>query len=602
MKLNIDQTLQQGVAAHNTGDLQKAERAYRAILHSQPKHPDANHNLGLIATSTNKLDVALSLFKTALTVNPNIEQFWISYIDALVKNKQLKDAKQAIKKAAKQGFSAKKLQALLSQANDAEFHNALGIALKEQGKLEEAAASLTRAIALKPDFTEAHGNLGNTLQEMGRLDSAVACYEQVLALKPDSAEAYSNLGYTLQELGRLEEARTNCVKAITLKANFAAAHNNLGNALKGLGELDEAKASYRQAIALESGYAEAHYNLGVILQELGRLKEAEASYKKALAIKTVYVEALHNLSIVYNYMNDSEAEIFSLRNIGQIDPDNYGLIADVNLAICNFLDGNFEDSRKHIVSAIRIQEKTSLFYKNEKVYWGYLSKILDWHHRKDLVSKNEKSDKILYVLGESHCLSSHNLRIKNSGIDFFCMARLIKGCKQWHLGNASMNQYKHLFEGIFHALPKHSYVLLAIGEIDCRIDTGIIAHKRKFPEKQVRKIILNTIRNYLDYIVKNNSACQHNVIIQGVPCQNLDVRNYSDKDIGQLDEIIKIFNYELEMQSKKKGFSFLDTYQLTNNDDGLCNGHWHIDDHHLSPQGILEAWRRYGSEQSYEQL
>ena len=55
MKLNIDQTLQQGVAAHNTGDLQKAERAYRAILHSQPKHPDANHNLGLIATSVMKL-------------------------------------------------------------------------------------------------------------------------------------------------------------------------------------------------------------------------------------------------------------------------------------------------------------------------------------------------------------------------------------------------------------------------------------------------------------------------------------------------------------------------------------------------------------------
>ena len=99
MESSIEKTLQQGIAAHNAGNLQEAERAYRAILQSQPKHPDANHNLGLIAISANQIEAALPLFKTALDVNPNIEQFWISYIDALVKNKQPKDAKRAIKKA-----------------------------------------------------------------------------------------------------------------------------------------------------------------------------------------------------------------------------------------------------------------------------------------------------------------------------------------------------------------------------------------------------------------------------------------------------------------------------------------------------------------------
>ena len=41
MELTVDQALQQGVAAHNAGNLQEAERAYKAILQSQPKHPDA---------------------------------------------------------------------------------------------------------------------------------------------------------------------------------------------------------------------------------------------------------------------------------------------------------------------------------------------------------------------------------------------------------------------------------------------------------------------------------------------------------------------------------------------------------------------------------
>ena len=85
MELTIEEALQQGVAAHKEGKLQEAERLYRVILQSQPAHPDANHNLGLIVISVNQIEAALPLFKTALDVNPNIEQFWVSYIDALVK-------------------------------------------------------------------------------------------------------------------------------------------------------------------------------------------------------------------------------------------------------------------------------------------------------------------------------------------------------------------------------------------------------------------------------------------------------------------------------------------------------------------------------------
>ena len=48
MESTIGQLLQQGVTAHRDGKLQDAERIYRAILKSQPSHPDANHNLSLI--------------------------------------------------------------------------------------------------------------------------------------------------------------------------------------------------------------------------------------------------------------------------------------------------------------------------------------------------------------------------------------------------------------------------------------------------------------------------------------------------------------------------------------------------------------------------
>ena len=94
MELTIHQALQQGVAAHKEGRLQDAERFYRSILQVQSNHPDANHNLGVLAVSVGKPIEAIPLFKLALAANPQIEQFWLSYIDALIKLERFDDAKQ----------------------------------------------------------------------------------------------------------------------------------------------------------------------------------------------------------------------------------------------------------------------------------------------------------------------------------------------------------------------------------------------------------------------------------------------------------------------------------------------------------------------------
>ena len=112
MKLTIEQALQHGIAKHKQGKLQDAERLYQAILQSQPSHADANHNLGLIAVSLNKVALALPLFKTALEAFPEIEQFWLSYIDALIKENQLETAKSVLLEGRKEGFLGKEFDDL----------------------------------------------------------------------------------------------------------------------------------------------------------------------------------------------------------------------------------------------------------------------------------------------------------------------------------------------------------------------------------------------------------------------------------------------------------------------------------------------------------
>ena len=46
--------------------------------------------------SVNKVGEAIPLFKAALEANPKIEQFWLSYLDALIKDKKHDGARQVL--------------------------------------------------------------------------------------------------------------------------------------------------------------------------------------------------------------------------------------------------------------------------------------------------------------------------------------------------------------------------------------------------------------------------------------------------------------------------------------------------------------------------
>ena len=84
---NVDAALESAISSHEAGDLLVAGEKYLEILKADPSHPDANHNLGLLAVKTGQFTHALTLFQTAIKTNPRVEQFWISYIDTLIKQK-----------------------------------------------------------------------------------------------------------------------------------------------------------------------------------------------------------------------------------------------------------------------------------------------------------------------------------------------------------------------------------------------------------------------------------------------------------------------------------------------------------------------------------
>ena len=348
MKLTLDQALQKGVEAHKAGKVQEADQYYTAILKAQPKHPDANHNMGVLAVAVGKVQAALPFFKTALEANPNITQYWLSYIDTLIKLDRMADAKavfdQAKSKGAKgDGFDQieKKLQSIRTNdkilsadekvlkdqlksvfslynsgkfqqtleeinqlkqqhPNSATLYNICGATNRRLGRLDESIEAYKESIKINPNYSEVFYNLGNTLKEQGKLDKAIEAYKKAVAIKPDFADCYNNLGLGLEEIGEMQKAMKAFSTAIALNPNYAQAHCNLGNILRHTGAFEKAIAAYKRAISLKTDYFEAYNNLGNSLVDRGQLKEGMKAYKQALAIKPDTAEVFNNMATIFS--------------------------------------------------------------------------------------------------------------------------------------------------------------------------------------------------------------------------------------------------------------------------------------------------------------
>ena len=329
MELTLDQALQQAVAAHREGKLQDAERLYRAILLTQPSHPDANHNLGVLAVAVGKSLDAVPFFKLALESKPEVEQFWLSYIDTLIKLERLDEAKRVLVEGEKSGVSSEKLDGLKQRLTATVSNDTTGTAKGQmlsgkRKKLAERKKSKKRkAQSSAPIAEPSRDQLNHLLEhyEAGRLEEAEALAASLTQQFPKHPFGWTVLGGLLMQMGKPEESLLPMQKSAELLPQNPATLSNLGGTLQALGRLDEAEASLRRAIALKPDYAEAHYNLGLTSHKLGRASDAEASYREALALKTDYVDAHHNLG---NMLRESgrldEAEEAYIKAIG-LRPD-----------------------------------------------------------------------------------------------------------------------------------------------------------------------------------------------------------------------------------------------------------------------------------------
>ena len=451
MNLTLDQALQKGIKFHKAGQIQKAERLYTAILKTQPKNPHANHNMGVLAVGVGKIQEALPFFWAALEANPNENQFWISYIDALIRLDLVADAKAMLDQAKKKGANGvaidqleqqlarqrskiNSIKAIESADSNSSNHNILdtvnldgALRLAKQrskdGQIVEskniydnilqkfpknkkaliALKSLAESSSLVPqDPPSAKLQPIINLYSQGKLQQTLSQASEMLKQFPNSSILYDISGVANARLKRFDAALENYSKAIKINPKSADIYNNRGIALDQTGQLDEAIESYEQALTINPDYAEAHSNMGLALMVKGDLESAMVKFRQAVEINPTDANTYHNIGLTLNDMGANEAAITNFKQAIEINPD----FSEAYYSMANSFkaQGNFEVAILNYKNALKIKPDFAEAYNNMGAVF-----ITNSHYReaKECFDKITSSEAIAQSLECSYHLKNY---------------------------------------------------------------------------------------------------------------------------------------------------------------------------------------------------
>jgi protein O-GlcNAc transferase len=230
--------VREGMALHETGDLQGAEGLYRQALVIAPNNVEALYLHAQAARDRKAPREAVELLQQAVALQP-------------------------------------RAGVLLA---------ALGHARLECGDAAGALRDYRAALDLQADLTEARAGLAAALQQKGELASAVNAYRDVLRDLPECAELHYNAAVALDELRRFDESVLHFRQAVAAKPDYGAAWLRLGDLCKRMEHINEAAQAYQSATELPEVASDAYVSLGALLRESGHRDTALKCLQQAVEL------------------------------------------------------------------------------------------------------------------------------------------------------------------------------------------------------------------------------------------------------------------------------------------------------------------------------
>jgi Flp pilus assembly protein TadD len=158
------------------------------------------------------------------------------------------------------------------------------VGLLNEGKVNEAVASLEKIVEADPTNATMQYNLGIAYERRDQYEKARQRYEEAIKLKPDFGPAFLSIGNSFMAQKNYTDAITPLTKAVELLPQSYEAAYNLGACYSNSGNYAEAEGAYKKAIAINPKDPVVHQQLGMALLGQSKKEEAKLEFQKYLEL------------------------------------------------------------------------------------------------------------------------------------------------------------------------------------------------------------------------------------------------------------------------------------------------------------------------------
>lgn len=159
-----------------------------------------------------------------------------------------------------------------------------GVALRAQGKNEDALALYQKAVTLPEAPAEAFFNLGNVLLDLGRWEDSATAMRQALALNSEMLGAMMQLARCEVKLDQLEGARMHFEAILQIDSNNFSAWLEYGHVFRAQGATKPMLQAYQRAANCSPQRWEGFLTLTRSLEEVGQWDLAAVNYQRAMSL------------------------------------------------------------------------------------------------------------------------------------------------------------------------------------------------------------------------------------------------------------------------------------------------------------------------------
>jgi arylsulfatase A-like enzyme/Tfp pilus assembly protein PilF len=176
------------------------------------------------------------------------------------------------------GGAIEQLRTIINSGNASEDEKvSLALLLSETGHSAEAVKLLAPiAASTNPDLLNAYGV---ALADQGRVEEAIKQFEQAFTIDPNNAPAMQNLGIVALRKDDVPSAQTYLSRALDLNPRLPLALNTMGVVYARMGDFPHAVEYWNRAVSLDPHQYDALLNIGIVEGRAGHRDEA----RRALA-------------------------------------------------------------------------------------------------------------------------------------------------------------------------------------------------------------------------------------------------------------------------------------------------------------------------------